>query len=43
MHSEDEFPLEDSQDSDEANVFPAISKAKLDADPSLKAVNFWIE
>ena len=42
MHSEDDFPLEDSQDSDEANKYPAIPKAKLDADPSLKDKQFDI-
>ena len=42
MHSEDDFPLEDSQDSDEQNVFPAIPKDKLLADPSLKDKQFDI-
>ena len=42
MHSEDDFPLEDSQDSEELNVYPAISKDKLAADPSLKDKQFDI-
>ena len=42
MHSEDDFPLEDSQDSDEALVYPAIPKSKLDADPSLRDKQFDI-
>ena len=42
QESEDDFKLFLSEDSDEANVYPYIPKAKLEADPSLRDKQFDI-
>ncbi len=42
MESEEEFPLYDSAESDELDVFPYIPKAKLDQNPELKKKQFDI-
>ena len=42
MESEDDFPLYESQDSDDPNAVPYLTKAKIAQDPDLKEKQFDI-